>query len=741
MDASSRNLLGLISEINIRFVVPVYQRPYSWDKEQCLQLWDDILACGRSHEEYHFTGSIVTIRDGSPSNEGVSSLLLIDGQQRITTFMLLLIALARYSLRHPTEPLQFSCDEIVLSGFLTNHFRDGDDHYKLTLSKGDRATYQHIVDSVEHSTHLDLGSLHDASARLIENLALFDNLLESLHDPDSIWVGLRRLEVVSILLTQGRDRPQLIFESMNSTGKDLSTADLVRNFVLMDYPVEEQVEDYRTLWAPVEEILSAGEDTTYDEAFQDFLMVYLTATCAPRSFAHADLYGEFKRYIVSRRYNENNRMRNFALKFRSFAEHYAALRFGRDSEPEIASALARINALGVEAARPLVVVLLDMHDRHALMTEELKDLLATLEAYLVRRSACDRDRSVLPKFFSSLIARLDAVFERGGDYATAFRAMLRNEDEGPLAFQTDDEFAYALLNRDAFYWNDGKFVLACLELGRRAPLAGESSAWGGSASLGELMGATVEHVGAPGSWKARDARAGQTSGSAPDAVIAQGDGAGRSHAASVDTAIAPAAHATRGADAQGVHGSGSAPLNHLGNLTLSWREFDLQDGGFEAKKAHIAAVPEGRSQLLLNEDVLHQDAWGAEQVEARGQALAREALFLWPVCEADGRVQREYRPRHRAEGGQTTFADLFDAGLVKAGDALVSANPSHPGRATVMFDGTIMLSTGERFDEPQAAYRRLLLNLGIRPASENGWLEWRRGEGGPLLDELREAME
>lgn len=108
MDAGVRRVMGLISEMNVRYVVPVYQRPYSWGEEQCLQLWDDILACGRSREQTHFTGSIVTMQDGTASPQGVAALAVIDGQQRITTIALLLVALARYADAHGKEHLPFS---------------------------------------------------------------------------------------------------------------------------------------------------------------------------------------------------------------------------------------------------------------------------------------------------------------------------------------------------------------------------------------------------------------------------------------------------------------------------------------------------------------------------------------------------------------------------------------------------------------------------------------------------------
>lgn len=692
MDASSRNLLGLISEINTRFVVPVYQRPYSWGDAQCLQLWNDIVDCGRSSEEYHFTGSIVTIQDGSVSDDGVTSLLLIDGQQRITTFMLILMSLARYQLRHPELQLAFSCSEIVMSGFLSNHFRKGADHYKLTLSKGDAATYQALVDSLEDHS-LDMGlPCREQSQRIMHNLELFDHLIETIKDPESVWVGMRRLEVVSIALTQGRDRPQLIFESMNSTGKDLSTSDLVRNYVLMDYPITYQGEAYRMYWAPIESILGQVGQDSFDKTFDDFLRTYLTAVCAPQAFNKGDLYVAFKRYIQAQRYNQNNRMRNFVLKFKSFAEYYSQLCLEEPNGSEVSLALERLNALGISSVRPLVLVLMDMRDRHAISTTQLVGMLNTLEAYLIRRFACDCDRSGLPKFFSSLIARLDAVFDREGNYEEAFYALLRNEDGGEYAFPTNEEFVQALQTRDAYHWNVRTYVLARMEQDAR-------NRAGQTCELAQLKGAIVEHIAPLRSAMSKARRGTSAVGSISDGL-----------------------------------------LNTLGNLALSWQSFDLQTDSFEEKRRRLQ---EGGTQqaLISNADLFGASEWGSKQIRERGERLAQQAVALWPLPEANARAQQEYRPRHRKVTGQISFADLMDAGLVRTGDTLVSANPSYPGSATVEFDGSLLLSSGEHAKGPQEAYQLLLANLGVSQERCNGWLGWRRGEGGPLLDELREALQ
>lgn len=319
MDANSRSILGLIAEMNTRFVVPVYQRPYSWGEQQCLQLWDDILACGRQRASFHFTGSIVTIQDGTMSEQGVTPLLLIDGQQRITTITLLLVALARLAGEGGHAELPFTREEIVDSGYLTNHFRTGEDHYKLTLSKGDRATCQSLIDNLEDpSVPIDA-----TSERLLENLAFFEHRVGALDDVSSVWAGLQRLEVVSIALSQGQDNPQAIFESMNSTGKDLSAADLIRNFVLMAYPVAEQYDMYQTYWRPIEEILGAG---AYGSTFDDFIRSYFTVAYAPESMAKADVYQTFKRYVLFNGYHRNDRMKNLSLKVKRFASYYARRR-------------------------------------------------------------------------------------------------------------------------------------------------------------------------------------------------------------------------------------------------------------------------------------------------------------------------------------------------------------------------------------------------------------------------------
>lgn len=682
MDANSRSILGLIAEMNTRFVVPVYQRPYSWGESQCLQLWDDILGCGRQRESFHFTGSIVTIQDGSMSSQGVTPLLLIDGQQRITTITLLLVALARLARDGKRRGLPFTHEEIVDAGYLTNHFRTGDDHYKLTLSKSDHNTCRSLIDNLEDSSR----PVVPGSERLLENLSFFEHRLAALDDVAAVWEGLRRLEVVSIALTQGQDRPQAIFESMNSTGKDLSSADLIRNFVLMAYPVEDQYDMYQTYWRPIEEILGAD---AYGRTFDDFIRSYFTVAYAPESMAKADVYQTFKRYVLFNGYHRNDRMKNLSLKVKRFASYYAQVTTGEVRDADVRAALVRLHLLDMPVVNPLLLALFDSYDHQDLSRAEFLDMVGTIESYLFRRAVCDCETSVLAPFVASLIARLDAVRGEGGNVAEALCAMLLNEAGTPRRFPTDAEFVHALKTRDCFGFSRAFYLLARLEAGESEGAMPLRSEW------------TIEHV---------------------MPVRALGNEAWA---------------AVLGADAERAF---EETVNSLGNLVLTCEAYDLQDGSFDEKLARIRGE-QGAELLQISRAVVDQSQWGPTQIRMRTDDLADEALRLWTIPDLTEEQCRAYRPSRKASASdQATFADLFEAGLVEMDDVLASANPLYPGKATVTSRGKIMLANGEMFDDPTEAYERFLSSLGASVKGLNGWMYWRRGEGGPLLDTLREGL-
>ena len=357
MDAGPVKLLSLIADKSKRFIVPVYQRPYSWDKEQCEQLWNDVLAIERLHESAHFMGSLVWIQEGTMGADGVTSALIIDGQQRITTVNLLLAALADYADSHQSQAneLQFSCEKLTRE-YLIDCSREGEGHYRLCLSQGDCDTYESIIHHLENSKAPITGE----SRRLIDNFHWFSHQLEGMKDPNSVWSGLKSLEVVSISLTQGQDDPQAIFESMNSTGKDLSTADLVRNYVLMRQPLETQGMLYEDNWRRIE--IALGVDV-YDDVFDDFLYDWLAIINAPRPVPTRDVYRFFKDYVTNNGYDNHDQIVGLLDQMSKFAGYYSRITSSLGDDPQIDRLFGRIHALNMSVINPLLMTLLEITRR------------------------------------------------------------------------------------------------------------------------------------------------------------------------------------------------------------------------------------------------------------------------------------------------------------------------------------------------------------------------------------------
>ena len=243
MKAVEAKLLSFLQK-SPQFIIPIYQRTYSWTDKQCLQLWEDIVRAGSSDSiSVHFIGSIVYVEQGLSQVTHQAPVLVIDGQQRLTSVSLLIEALAR--ALGEAEPVEGFSAAKLRHYYLSNPLEAGDRFFKLLLSQTDDASLRAIVKGSEQP--------REPSLRVTRNFALFHELLAS-HRADLAPVcrGLAKLVVVDIALTRGQDNPQLIFESMNSTGKELSQADLIRNFVLMVLEPSLQTRLYDEYWRPME---------------------------------------------------------------------------------------------------------------------------------------------------------------------------------------------------------------------------------------------------------------------------------------------------------------------------------------------------------------------------------------------------------------------------------------------------------------------------------------------------------
>lgn len=685
MDASPRRIVELMTGAGTRFVVPVFQRPYSWDDENCNQLWEDILAVGRGTGAPHFTGSVVWIQQGTMSAGGITPLMLIDGQQRITTITLLVIALARYAKAHPDQPLAFSFREIIGRGYLVDEFKSGADRYKLTLSQGDRETLRTLEDNLENE---DIEVVQD-SERLLANLAFFEGLVNGIDDPNVVWAGIQRLEVVSISLTQGQDNPQLIFESMNSTGKDLSSADLIRNFVLMGHPKQDEL--YQTYWRPIETTLGAS---TYGSVFDEFVRDWLTVLYAPEPLTRRDVYQAFKRHFEAQGYGKTVPVENLLKELRRFASYYADITGGRHDDPEVGKLLARIRRLDISVVDPLLMSMLDDLDHHAFDHDGLLSMLATIESYLFRRTVCDCPTNSLQKFFSSLIGRLDRVQEdEGSSYVQAFEAFLLNEAGTARRFPTDGEFVDKLKMRDAYHFRRSLYLLSRLENSYH-PKDERDFANGTY---------TIEHI-------------------MPQNALAHEEW--REMLGEVD-------------EESFVH-----LLHNIGNLTLTAYNSELSDGTFQQKKERAVGGYD-IEWIAISGELKDADEWTPESIEKRAERLVRRAVETWPIPKLSEDVRKSFQPDKKGatQHKTITFKDLFNAGLVKEGDILESCHPRWGGKATVTAEGTILLANGEEFSSPSPALVRLFALQGSSLYATNGWWYMRLADEGPRLHDLRVKLQ
>ena len=356
------------------------------------------------------------MQEGGIGPDGVSRCLLIDGQQRLTSVTLLLIALAEYARERP-EKLRFSADMLIDRGYLVDKYATGEGRYKLTLSGDDREVLHSMCDHVvvpDRPNHANTGS------RLETNLDLFCSLVAAIDDANVVWNGLQRLEVVSVTLDQDRDEPQLVFESMNSTGLDLETSDLVRNYMLMGCSMTEQKTLYEGYWLPMERVLG-------NLSFDAFLHDWMVVTLKKPVLKGRVMYAEFKRFAADSSLLRMERTRNLLANMLEYAKYYAAIKgvaAAGSGDMNVDRRLESIQKLGSTVTDPLVMYMFAAWKRDRVSCDGLLRMLADLESYLFRRMICSVSSNGLNKLVPSLIVRLDSAED---DLAETFAALLITE--------------------------------------------------------------------------------------------------------------------------------------------------------------------------------------------------------------------------------------------------------------------------------------------------------------------------
>lgn len=453
MKAKDTSLLTFMRNAT-QSIIPIYQRTFSWQLEQCEQLWKDILHAGASADGHiHFIGSIVYIDQDQSQVSNQSPLMVIDGQQRLTTMMLVLEALARHV--GEDEPVDGFSAAKIRRAYMINDLEADDRRYKLLLTQTDRASLIALMTQAPEP--------QDPSIRIQENFAYFSKQLAEL-DGDIVQVcrGLNKLMIVDVTLTRGQDNPQLIFESLNSTGKELSQADLIRNYILMDLEPVFQKRMYESYWRPME---SDFGQVAYNDHFDAFMRHYLTVRTGdiPRQ---GEVYIAFKNWSRDPKAGDTEAL----LKdVRIFAHYYCVLALGAETDKNLMRALKDLRELKVDVSYPFLLEL--FHDQEAglLTMEELIAVVRIVENYVFRRAVCTIPTNSMNKTFSRFTASVDK--ERYMESIQAQFLLLPSYRR----FPTDAEFERDIQRRDLYHFRSKSYWLRRLENhGRKEPFQIES---------------------------------------------------------------------------------------------------------------------------------------------------------------------------------------------------------------------------------------------------------------------------
>jgi uncharacterized protein with ParB-like and HNH nuclease domain len=431
MQAKETKLQDII-EGTKQYVIPLFQRTYSWTPKEWEILWKDLVElCEAENPRTHFIGSIVNMPTVSVP-EGVAKYLLIDGQQRLTTIFVLLTL-----LRNKAREAQNGrfADEIN-NTLLVNQYKDGADYYKLMPTQVDRATYQNFIN----------GNPHEYENQLTRAYDFFDKKLKQVElEPEKLKkIITSYFSVVSIVLDTD-DNPYLVFESLNAKGRPLTQADLIRNYFFMRIHVDKQDEVYNSYWHPMQTALNDN----LTEYIRHFLMR------GGNIIKQSDVYYALKESVSTTNAIE------YLKELKRFSTYYQRLIYPEfETDLELQKYFRRLNRIEVTTAYPLLLSFYSNYADKKISKDEFVILLKTLENYLIRRFVCNVPTNQLNKIFPTVYPQIEAKYPN--NIVEGFKTVLQGR-----GYPKDNEFF--LRFRETKFYGGGdrqiktKLILETLE--------------------------------------------------------------------------------------------------------------------------------------------------------------------------------------------------------------------------------------------------------------------------------------
>ncbi|GAA7712791.1 DUF262 and DUF1524 domain-containing protein [Helicobacter pylori] len=436
MKADATTLLKFIEDNQKnQLVIPIYQRVYSWEKEQCKQLWDDIIKIGGNDKmDGHFIGSILYVLDSITHSD--NTLLIIDGQQRFTTITLLLTALRD----HLSDEVK---RKEIENHYLINSDKDSDKKFRLILSESDKDTLLSLIDK-------DRRKPSDPSLKIVENFKLFEEWIRKNTDElETIFKGLDKLMIVKIALKKGKDDPQLIFESMNSKGMELTQTDLIRNYVVMETEIEKQEGFYNKYWRAMEEDFKQNK-----KWFDRFVRHYLTIKT--REIPNINkVYVALKDY----RQKEGIGIEDLLKDLQKYCGYFFQIAFKKEdnNNKDLNKALGFLVDLEMDVIYPLLLELYSDYSDGVLSEDDFKRSIALIESYICRRAVCGLSTNSLNKVFPSFTKHIqkDEYFK---SLEMHFGSLTEKQ-----RFPNNDEFKKLFITIDFYHFKKREYFFERLE--------------------------------------------------------------------------------------------------------------------------------------------------------------------------------------------------------------------------------------------------------------------------------------
>ncbi|WQW77564.1 DUF262 and DUF1524 domain-containing protein [Helicobacter pylori] len=440
MKADATTLLEFFEQNQTnQFVIPIYQRLYSWKKEQCEQLWDDIIKIGGNDKmNGHFIGSILYVLDGNTHSN--NPLLIIDGQQRLTTITLLLIAL-RNHLSEEVEIFEKFSRKKIENRYLINSDKDGDKKFRLILSESDKDTLLSLIDK-------DRRKPSELSLKIMENFKLFEEWIrKNTGKLETIFEGLEKLMIVWIALEKGKDDPQLIFESMNSKGIELTQTDLIRNYIVMETEVEKQEYFYNQYWRAMEEDFKQNE-----KLFDRFVKHYLTIKTG-KIPNEKRVYEAFKDY----QQKEGIEIEDLLKDLQKYCGYFCQIAFKKEADKDLNKALSFLVDLEMDVVYPLLLELYSDYIDGVLSKQDFIPIIALTESYLCRRAVCGLGTNSLNKVFPFVTKKINK-----DQYLESIKVHFGYLTE-KQRFPNNDEFKEHFITIEFYHFKKIKYFLERLE--------------------------------------------------------------------------------------------------------------------------------------------------------------------------------------------------------------------------------------------------------------------------------------